>query len=88
MTIRARKGDLARVAFQNNLPQHSILHWHGLSVPEAADGAPRLDPCLTACRRGPSGPSSAGRGGRSGVALNTPPDHTGTTLPLQAYTGC
>lgn len=42
MTIRARRGELAQIAFQNNLPQDSILHWHGLAVPEAADGAPRL----------------------------------------------
>lgn len=41
-TLRTRTGDRATVTFENNLPQHSILHWHGLSVPEAADGAPRL----------------------------------------------
>ena len=41
-TIRVRRGDLAQIAFQNKLPQQSILHWHGLAVPEAADGAPRL----------------------------------------------
>ncbi len=41
-TIRARTGDVATLTFQNELPQHSILHWHGLHVPEAADGGPRL----------------------------------------------
>ena len=41
-TLRMRTGERASLTFENQLPQHSILHWHGLSVPEAADGAPRL----------------------------------------------
>lgn len=42
VTIRTRTGETARVLFQNELPQPSILHWHGLIVPESADGHPRL----------------------------------------------
>ncbi len=42
VTIRTRTGDSASVLFQNDLRQTSILHWHGLSVPEKADGHPRL----------------------------------------------
>lgn len=41
-TIRARTGDLAQIRFENQLPESSILHWHGLRVPESADGHPRL----------------------------------------------
>ena len=39
--IRARTGQKLRVTFENNLPdasQSSIVHWHGLHVPAAADG--------------------------------------------------
>jgi len=40
--IRVRKGEKVRVRFHNRLPQSSIIHWHGLHVPEAADGHPRF----------------------------------------------
>jgi len=40
--IRLKRGQHVRVRFQNNLPEPSIVHWHGLDVPEAADGHPRL----------------------------------------------
>ncbi len=39
--IRARTGQKLRVTFENNLPdasQSSIVHWHGLHTPAAADG--------------------------------------------------
>jgi hypothetical protein len=41
--IRARKGQKIRVIFQNELPdgQASIVHWHGLRLPEEMDGHPR-----------------------------------------------
>jgi FtsP/CotA-like multicopper oxidase with cupredoxin domain len=40
--IRARRGQKVRVFFQNNLPgQPSIVHWHGLRLPEDMDGHPR-----------------------------------------------
>jgi FtsP/CotA-like multicopper oxidase with cupredoxin domain len=37
-----KKGQNVRVHFTNELPEVSIVHWHGLHVPEAADGHPRL----------------------------------------------
>jgi len=41
-TIRLREGQSARIDLINELPEPTILHWHGLAVPEAADGHPRL----------------------------------------------
>lgn len=41
-TLRARKGDRVDIALHNGLPEPTILHWHGLDVPESADGHPRL----------------------------------------------
>jgi FtsP/CotA-like multicopper oxidase with cupredoxin domain len=40
--IRVRRGQRVRVRFANELEEDSIIHWHGLDVPEAADGHPRL----------------------------------------------
>src|SRR6185436_45411 len=40
--IRLRRGQQVRVRFANNLGEDSIVHWHGLDVPESADGHPRL----------------------------------------------
>ncbi len=40
--IRLRRGQQVRVRFQNRLGEPSIVHWHGLDVPEKADGHPRL----------------------------------------------
>jgi blue copper oxidase len=41
-TIRVSQGQQVRIRFRNRLPDPSIVHWHGLDVPEAADGHPRL----------------------------------------------
>jgi FtsP/CotA-like multicopper oxidase with cupredoxin domain len=41
-TIRLRKGDKVRVRFRNELPETTIVHWHGLAVPAPMDGHPRL----------------------------------------------
>lgn len=41
-TIRLRKGDKVRVHFRNELPETTIVHWHGLAVPAVMDGHPRL----------------------------------------------
>lgn len=41
-TIEGRTGDQLRIRLDNALPESTILHWHGLRVPEAADGHPRL----------------------------------------------
>jgi FtsP/CotA-like multicopper oxidase with cupredoxin domain len=42
--IRVKTGQRVRVNFQNNLPQGqtSIVHWHGLILPEDMDGHPRF----------------------------------------------
>ncbi|HEX2217277.1 MAG TPA: multicopper oxidase domain-containing protein, partial [Gemmatimonadales bacterium] len=40
-TIRARRGDRAQIRLLNQLTEPSIVHWHGLLVPEEADGHPR-----------------------------------------------
>lgn len=40
--LRVRKGQKVRVHFTNELPESSIVHWHGLHVPQEADGHPRL----------------------------------------------
>ena len=40
--IRLRRGQQVRVRFANQLGEDSIVHWHGLDVPESADGHPRL----------------------------------------------
>ena len=40
--IRLRRGQKVRIRFANQLTEDSIVHWHGLDVPENADGHPRL----------------------------------------------
>lgn len=40
--IRLTRGQRVRVRFVNGLAEPSIIHWHGLDVPDAADGHPRL----------------------------------------------
>lgn len=40
--LRLNTGDHVNLTFKNRLPEQSIVHWHGLHVPEAADGHPRL----------------------------------------------
>ncbi len=40
--LRLRKGQKVRVRFTNELDEPSIVHWHGLHVPQEADGHPRL----------------------------------------------
>ena len=39
-TIEARKGDRIKVNFENNVGEESIIHWHGLHLPENQDGHP------------------------------------------------
>ncbi len=41
-TIRVRTGQKVRVTFSHALPEPTIVHWHGLHVPAAMDGHPRL----------------------------------------------
>lgn len=39
--IRLRTGQRVRIRFANRIGEPSIVHWHGLDVPDAADGHPR-----------------------------------------------
>jgi FtsP/CotA-like multicopper oxidase with cupredoxin domain len=38
--IRARRGQKVRIHFVNRLPEESIVHWHGLHIPQRMDGHP------------------------------------------------
>lgn len=38
--LEARVGDEVTVRFRNELPEETTIHWHGLRVPNAADGTP------------------------------------------------
>jgi FtsP/CotA-like multicopper oxidase with cupredoxin domain len=40
-TLRARLGDTARIDLVNALSGPTVVHWHGMLVPEEADGHPR-----------------------------------------------
>ncbi len=40
-TLRLRKGQKVRIHFINELPEESIIHWHGLHVPANMDGHPQ-----------------------------------------------
>lgn len=40
-TIRIKKGDVFDLDFINKLPEPTIIHWHGLIVPEEMDGHPK-----------------------------------------------
>ncbi len=39
--FQVKSGAHLRVHFENQLPEQSIVHWHGLHVPDDADGHPR-----------------------------------------------
>lgn len=39
--IKVRKGQKIRIRFKNELPEESIVHWHGMHVPEQYDGHPK-----------------------------------------------
>lgn len=41
-TLRFRQGERAEILLRNRLDEPTILHWHGLDVPEEADGHPRF----------------------------------------------
>lgn len=40
--LKARKGDKIIVHFKNDLPEPTTIHWHGLRIPDAMDGNPRI----------------------------------------------
>ncbi|MBE0591532.1 MAG: multicopper oxidase domain-containing protein [Gemmatimonadales bacterium] len=41
-TIRVRRGQRVRIDLVNELPEPTIVHWHGLHVPDTMDGHPRF----------------------------------------------
>lgn len=41
-TIRVSVGDKVRVVLKNDLPESTVLHFHGLEVPNAMDGVPDI----------------------------------------------
>jgi manganese oxidase len=38
--IRVEPGDRVRVVLQNELPQSTSIHWHGIEIPNGMDGVP------------------------------------------------
>jgi FtsP/CotA-like multicopper oxidase with cupredoxin domain len=40
--IRVRQGDRLRVVVENQLPQETTVHWHGIRLPNAMDGVPHV----------------------------------------------
>jgi FtsP/CotA-like multicopper oxidase with cupredoxin domain len=41
-TLHLKRGQRVRIVFDNELPEETIVHWHGLDVPEDMDGHPRF----------------------------------------------
>ncbi len=41
-TLRFREGDVARITVHNRLTVDTLLHWHGLLVPNEQDGVPDI----------------------------------------------
>ena len=39
-TLRARRGDEVAIAVNNELPEDSTIHWHGMHLPAEMDGGP------------------------------------------------
>ncbi|MEQ1666463.1 MAG: multicopper oxidase domain-containing protein, partial [Bdellovibrionales bacterium] len=40
-TLHLRTGQKVSIHFNNQLPETSIIHWHGLDIPSLMDGHPR-----------------------------------------------
>jgi plastocyanin len=41
-TIKVNEGDKVRIIVQNDLPEHSAVHWHGMVLDNSMDGVPDL----------------------------------------------
>jgi FtsP/CotA-like multicopper oxidase with cupredoxin domain len=39
-TLELRRGERVRITFENRSGQPSVIHWHGMIVPDSADGHP------------------------------------------------
>lgn len=40
--VRLKQGETLAVDFENRLPEHTSVHWHGLRIPNDQDGVPYL----------------------------------------------
>jgi FtsP/CotA-like multicopper oxidase with cupredoxin domain len=40
--IRVKEGEIIRVVLRNFLPEGTTIHWHGIPLPNAMDGVPRI----------------------------------------------
>ncbi|QBS38201.1 copper oxidase [Thermaerobacter sp. FW80] len=40
--IRVKEGDRVRIIVKNQLPEPTVVHWHGLAVPNKMDGVPMV----------------------------------------------
>ncbi|WP_203860821.1 multicopper oxidase domain-containing protein [Plantactinospora mayteni] len=41
-TLKVNEGDRLRFIVQNNLPEHTAVHWHGMELPNPQDGVPDI----------------------------------------------
>ena len=41
-TLRVKRGEEVKVRLVNELPEPTLIHWHGLRLPNAMDGVPHL----------------------------------------------
>jgi FtsP/CotA-like multicopper oxidase with cupredoxin domain len=41
-TLRAKRGEELKIRLVNELPEPTLVHWHGLRIPNAMDGVPHL----------------------------------------------
>jgi manganese oxidase len=41
-TVSVNDGDKVRVVLKNQLPESTVIHWHGIDVPNAMDGVPDI----------------------------------------------
>lgn len=41
-TLRVQRGEEVKVRLVNELPEPTVIHWHGLRLPNAMDGVPHL----------------------------------------------
>ena len=79
-TFRVKKGQRLHITYTHDLPQESIVHWHGLHVPAEMDGHPRY-----AIKRGEKYEYSFDIRNRAGTYWYHPHPH-GSTGP-QVYAG-
>ena len=81
--IRVTEGDRVRINVTNHLPESTTVHWHGLILPNAMDGAGRDHPGADRARGRPSptssSPSSAARTSITRTTTSTGSRRSGST---------